>query len=149
RAPRRRGGRDLQQPDLRPGPDPAAPLPAGGALPGVETQAFEEEIPWVKSKDIILGREEGMFGGDFKALSVDEFNVGLHIEDAIEEAMAVAEKTDAYVLVVPQPWNIGEEGRKINHPRIKHLGDYFGLAGTWPVLRFLVSKEAAEFFPKA
>lgn len=103
---------------------------------------FKNTFPLVPSKNIILGRKEGVHGGDFKAQMAQKFGVGLHIEDAMEEAVIIADKAKIPVLVVPQPWN----AEAIENDRIKLLGVYSPYAGTWPVLRFLAKKEAKAFF---
>lgn len=103
---------------------------------------FAKTFPQVDSENIILGRKKEMGGGEFKANMVKKYNVGLHIEDAMEEAVVIAE-TGVPVVLVPQPWN---EQENIIHPRIKHLGAHSYSEGTWPAVRFLRSKEAKEFF---
>ncbi len=103
---------------------------------------FRNTFPQVKGENIILGRAEGMTGGKFKADTARSLNLGLFIEDAPEEAVVIA-GAGIPVLLVPQPWNANE---KIDSPLIKRLGDYDHTAGTWPVLRFLATSEAKEFF---
>lgn len=96
----------------------------------------------VKPENIILGRKEGMSGGRFKADMAKKYGIGLFIEDAPEEAITIAD-SGVLVLVVPQPWNVQ---KKINHPNVKHLGEYLdGMDGSWPILRFLLSPEAKTF----
>ena len=109
----------------------------------VTREWFKNTFPLVPSGNIILGRKEGVHGGDFKAQMIQKFGVGLHIEDAMEEAVIIADTAKIPVLVVPQPWNAQED---VDHVRIKLLGEYSQYAGTWPVLRFLAKKEARDFF---
>jgi len=108
----------------------------------VTREWFKNTFPWVPAENIVLGRKERVNGGDFKAKTVQKFGVGLFIEDAMEDAMVIADKAKVPVLVVPQPWNTQEDG----YNRIKLLGEYSQHPGTWPVLRFLLSKEAKDFF---
>ena len=103
---------------------------------------FSQNIPFVKSESIILGRQEGVSGGDFKSRMIKEFGVVLHIEDAVEEAVKIVEATPAKIIIVPQPWN---EARTIQHPRIKYLGNHIETKGVWPVVRYLASNEARNF----
>jgi len=104
---------------------------------------FKETFPWVPSDDIVLGRKEGVSGGFFKAQMVLKYNVGLHIEDALDEAAEIAELTKIPELVVPQPWNTQEI---IASPMIRLLGKYSEQDGAWPILRFLAGKDAKSFF---
>lgn len=103
---------------------------------------FDSNFPWIKADNIVLGRDKGMTGGEFKRSVVEKFGIKVHIEDAYEEALEIANKTPARVLLVPQPWNANEH---INHPRIKFLGPYDDNVGVWPVMRFLASSEAWSF----
>lgn len=103
---------------------------------------FAKTFPQVKSENIILGRKKEMGGGEFKADMAKKYNVGFHIEDAMEEAIVIAE-AGVPVILVPQPWN---EQEVPTHPRIKHLGAHSHSDGSWPAVRFLRSKEAKEFF---
>lgn len=104
---------------------------------------FKNTFPgMVKPEDIILGRKEGMSGGQFKSDMAKKYGIGLFVEDAPEEAIAIAE-SGVRVLIVPQPWNIQQ---KIDHPNVKHLGEYLdSMDGSWPILRFLLSQEAKSF----
>jgi uncharacterized HAD superfamily protein len=108
------------------------------------TKKFFENafFPFINSENIILGRKEGVSGGDFKAEMINKYNVGLFIEDSTEEAEIIVKNTDAKVIIVPQPWN---EKVRFEHPRIKYLGSYKESNGSWSVLRFLASKEANKF----
>jgi hypothetical protein len=103
---------------------------------------FARELPWVKPENIILGRKEGMAGGDFKSDMINRFGVALHIEDAVEEAKTIAQETRARVLIVPQPWN---DHDRFLHPRIKYLGESSCSNGSWSVIRFLSSPQAKDF----
>jgi len=104
---------------------------------------FKDEFPWVPSENIILGRKDGESGGKFKSEAIQKHNVGLHIEDVMDEALEIAKTAHIPVLVVPQPWNVHEDA---NHQLIRTLGNYSDWDGAWPVLRFLVSKQAKTFF---
>jgi len=108
----------------------------------VTREWFKKRFSWIPGENIILGRKEGVHGGDFKAQTIQEFGVRLHIEDATEEAQIIVQKTGAHVLMVPQPWNRTEI---FDHPRIKYLGDFAQVNGSWPVLKFLASREAKQF----
>lgn len=103
---------------------------------------FKKTFPWVESRNIILGRKEHFGAGDFKAKVITERGIKLHIEDALEEALVIADVARVPVIIVPQPWNIRE---KVDNPRIKHLKEYSDTSGVWPVLKFLVSSEAKNF----
>lgn len=103
---------------------------------------FTRTFPWVKEENIVLGRPEGVSGGVFKAAEIRKRKILLHLEDALEEASVIVDKTPAGVLVVPQPWNASE---RIDNPRIKQLGPYSDTDGVWPVIRFLASREAKAF----
>lgn len=103
---------------------------------------FEKTLPKEKIESIILGRKEGTSGGEFKADMINKYRVALHIEDATEEAEIIVKKTNACVLIVPQPWN---EKERFEHPRIKYLQDYSKKEGSWPALYFLASEEARDF----
>lgn len=103
---------------------------------------FAQKFPWIDPENIILGRKEGMAGGDFKSGMVNKLGVALHIEDAVEEAKIIVQETSAHVLIIPQPWN--DDGRFI-HPRIKYLGKSSYSNGSWPVIRFLSSSQAKDF----
>lgn len=103
---------------------------------------FAEIFPWVPPENIILGRREGMTGGEFKSGVINNWNVVLHIEDATEEANEIVRNTPAKVLMVPQPWNVDEI---IEDPKVKYLGPYTDTSGVWPVIRFLSSNEAKLF----
>jgi hypothetical protein len=104
---------------------------------------FGMTFPWINLESIILGRAEGMSGGEFKTGAVKKYGVVLHLEDAPEEAIPIVEQTSARVILVPQPWNLQEE---ISHPQIKTLTRHYSeVAGVWPVLRFLASPEARDF----
>ena len=109
---------------------------------GATREWFRKELPWVKPENIILGRKEGMAGGDFKSSMVNKLGVALHIEDAVEEAKIIVQETSAHVLIVPQPWN--DDGRFV-HPRIKYLGRSSYSNGSWPVIRFLSGSQAKDF----
>lgn len=109
----------------------------------VTKEWFKKTLPWIPAENIILGRKDGVHGGDFKAEMIKKYNVGLFIEDATEEAVVIADKGKIPVLLVPQPWN---DNDKIYNQRMKHLGDYDPLAGAWPILRFLVKNDAKVFF---
>ena len=103
---------------------------------------FRKELPWVKPENIILGRKEGMSGGEFKSGMINRYGVALHIEDAVEEAKTIAQETPAHVIIVPQPWN--DNGRFV-HPRIKYLGESSYSNGSWSVIRFLSGPQAKDF----
>lgn len=103
---------------------------------------FAKMFPRVKEENIVLGRPEGVSGGVFKSAEIRKRRILLHLEDALEEASIIVDKTPAGVLVIPQPWNVSE---KTDNPRIKQLGPYSDTAGVWPVIRFLASHEAKEF----
>jgi len=110
----------------------------------VTQEWFAQTLPWVKSEDVILGRPEEVSGGYFKAAMITKHRVLLHIEDGLEEAQEIVEKTPAGVIIVPQPWNIGQ---RINHPRIKQFRpqEYEVTKGIWPVIKFLASSDARTF----
>lgn len=103
---------------------------------------FEKTFPWIDTNNIILGRNEGEHGGDFKARMLNELGAVLHIEDALDEAKTIVDSTKAKVLIVPQPWN--ESGR-FDNSNVKYLGHYYDNKYSWPLIKFLASDEAREF----
>ena len=102
---------------------------------------FEKNLPWVDPKNIIVERVGAAFGGSYKSDMINKYGVVLHIEDAVEEARAIAQETSAKVIIVPQPWN--QSGRFF-HPNIKYLGE-FRYSGTFPLIKFLASDNAKDF----
>ena len=82
---------------------------------------YKDKFPWISGDNIILGRKEGVSGGLFKAQMIRKYNVGLHIEDTMDEANEIAKIAQIPILVVPQPWNTQEV---ITDPMVKLLGKY-------------------------
>jgi len=95
---------------------------------------FAKTFPWVNPENIILGRK--------KPEVVKEYNVGLHLEDSAEEALAIVRESSAKVILIPQPWNLSDD---TFHPQIERVGPYSQLAGVWPAIRFLASHGAKDF----
>jgi len=52
---------------------------------------------------------------DFKAQEIKKLGIGYHFEDSFENAELIVAKSDATVVIVPQPWNMNYEP---THPRI-------------------------------
>lgn len=103
---------------------------------------FRNKFPWIEPKNIIMGKAHHEPGGLFKSEMIKRNNVALHIEDCLEEAEIIVDKTSARLIIIPQPWN---ENFKIEHPRIKYLGSHLDSSGSWPLVRFLTSQSAKEF----
>lgn len=57
---------------------------------------------------------------DFKAAEIDRVGIGFHFEDSFENAELIVKKTDAVVILVPQPWN--EDYQPANERIIKVTG---------------------------
>lgn len=103
---------------------------------------FQQNFPWIDRDNIILGRNDGEHGGDFKARILSELGTALHVEDALDEAKIIAESTCSKVLIVPQPWN---ESDRLDNANIKYLGHFYENNDSWPVIKFLASEEAKNF----
>ncbi|HLE48559.1 MAG TPA: hypothetical protein VI819_00795 [Patescibacteria group bacterium] len=103
---------------------------------------FLQKYPFVNTENIKLGRPKGMSGGIYKSMMINQFDIGLHFEDVVDEALEIVKYTNCKVIIVPQPWNINE---LTESPRIKRLDTYSYFSGVWPVLRFLSSPQARQF----
>lgn len=107
---------------------------------------FARKLPWIKPESIFLGRKEWMSGGEYKSSLINNYGIGLYIEDSIAEANEMARRTDALILLVPQPWNKNEKIE--NTKRVHRLGEYDENAESWPILRFLATREARKFLSR-
>ncbi len=107
----------------------------------VTKEWFADKFAWIDPENIHIKRPDIVTGEAYKPAMVEAYNVGLHIEDAPDEANAVASQTTAKVLLVPQQWN---RLATIESPNVKIL-EQGKASGVWSVIRFLASSDANAF----
>jgi hypothetical protein len=73
---------------------------------------FRRNLPWVDPSLIRLNTDPGLLGADFKWQTVAKLGIGIHIDDHIEHAKLILERTFASTILLS---NLGDLGSK--HPR--------------------------------
>jgi len=101
---------------------------------------FAKEFPWIDRNNIFLRREEGESGGSFKSRVIVSQGVLLHFDDSMEDAQEIVRRTQAKIVIVPQPRNRYITLEPEEHStRILNLRFNSKKTNLWAAMEFLTS----------
>ena len=66
---------------------------------------YKKSMPWVSSDSIHIQPDGSEIKPDFKVAEIGKLEVDFHFEDSWEHAEEIVAKTNAIVILIPQPWN--------------------------------------------
>ncbi|MBL7036331.1 hypothetical protein ISR94_00595 [Candidatus Microgenomates bacterium] len=68
---------------------------------------YRNKMPWVDRNLIHIHKDEADVNSVFKTEKIGELKIQLFFEDSFEHAEDIVRNTNAKVVLVPKPWNIG------------------------------------------